>query len=748
MRSCGLVDGRRPVHHGLISSSSCSSPHSLGRRTCPQQRSTTDHSTPKRPICRYVSPQGFGVPQASKSQRKALSEKTRSTGVFFFTKENFVSSSSSWGLRNAVSSSELIPVVQAIDHRRDGDATNAREDDSSPTQGYAQSDDPQDLPQGKDSVESEKEEEEEEEGVRIEVAPSVLPILEKAEVLSGEAKGGFSLIERNQRKRQAQFAAAAAGKGSDKQQQQPAIIPLSFDADARMNEGRYEYAFSSRLDEDEEFLQINTLDDFYPGFAILLTDALLELGDLMKLFGDGTFFSIQALSRATRVPGKISSSTKFPEDSQLRKSLEGILVYVQALSFFISSLFCGPDGKILNTDENLDTEADLLYNMYYKYKHRQTLTVPLEENELLEQVLKHTSFVPNGKAHRCRQGLMFPGNFKERPAALVRNEIQTQLDKRFEGLIAILVDKELFKGEKGCLIAHSNELLSFSLPQQGDTILFSMLLLGAFVGCLQYPDADPGFDDFSLWQRSIVGLGLLGVGASGWLARKATAALYNVSHMVRLPFYFPVPHQGALGFLVFYKGCLPHRTCLLDLSLSSTCASLAFSVALIWASPLVWGSLSATTADFRGFLLVPEQMFAYSSPLTWLLHKLSLATLSGEVGQLDLVVSPLALAGFLGLHFTAMALLPLGILDGGRIVTGVLGRGVQHITTGSTFLVTAILFLTTSPLLGLAWMICSTPALMDDWFQLDEATQPSLIRKALGLTLVAASVATFIPSLN
>jgi hypothetical protein len=71
-------------------------------------------------------------------------------------------------------------------------------------------------------------------------------------------------------------------------------------------------------------------------------------------------------------------------------------------------------------------------------------------------------------------------------------------------------------------------------------------------------------------------------------------------------------------------------------------------------------------------------MFAYSSPLTWLLHKLCLATLSDEVGQLDLVVSPLALAGFLGLHFTAMTLLPIGVLDTGQIVTGVFGIGLQH----------------------------------------------------------------------
>jgi hypothetical protein len=76
---------------------------------------------------------------------------------------------------------------------------------------------------------------------------------------------------------------------------------------------------------------------------------------------------------------------------------------------------------------------------------------------------------------------------------------------------------------------------------------------------------------------------------------------------------------------------------------------------------------------------------------------LPLPTLSEEVGQLDLVVSPLALAGFLGLHFTEMTILPVGVLETDQIVTGGVGyRCAAHISTGFSFLVMAVLFLTTS----------------------------------------------------
>jgi hypothetical protein len=586
--------------------------------------------------------------------------------------------------------------------------------------------------------------EKQKESVQIEVAPAVMKILEKGERKKvagggGESGGGLSLIERNLKKRK-----EASGKKEEKKEDDeaeiPNIIPLSFDADARMDEGRYDGAFYPPLDaEASETLEINTLDDFYPALVILLTDALLELGDLMKMFGDGAFFSIQAMSRASRLPGqRVTPLKSFPEDSQLRKSLENILVNVQALSFYISSLFCGLDGRVVNSEELLDTEADLLYTMYYKYKHRQTISFPLDETELLEQVVKKTSFQVSGTAALCRQGLIFPGEFTSAPYN-TRDEIQKLLDAKFEGLVAILL-------QQGVLIAHRNELLSFSLPERGDLILSSSLLLGCVIGCLQYADADVGFDEVYYFQRAVVALGLVGVIATGFLARKATALLYNVPHMIRLPFLLPVPHQGAFGGITLYKGCLPNRTSLLDLSLSSSLASFAAASSLIWAS-VGASSIPSATLDFRGMFLVPDQIFSYSTTFTWLVHQLSIATLSGEEsGDINLAVSPLALAGILGLHFTAMGLLPLGILDGGRIITSIFGRDVQHVITACAFVGISIALLFKSPWLAVVWMIGSTPAVLDDWFQIDEVTQPSLIRTALGLGLVAAAVGTFLPA--
>ena len=88
----------------------------------------------------------------------------------------------------------------------------------------------------------------------------------------------------------------------------------------------------------------------------------------------------------------------------------------------------------------------------------------------------------------------------------------------------------------------------------------------------------------------------------------------------------------------------------------------------------------------------------------------------------------------------------MGILDGGRIVTGILGREVQHVVTSIVYFLVAVSLAVNEPWLALAWVAGATPALMDDWFQMDEATQPNFLRKALGLLLVAAAVAAFVPT--
>jgi len=65
-----------------------------------------------------------------------------------------------------------------------------------------------------------------------------------------------------------------------------------------------------------------------------------------------------------------------------------------------------------------------------------------------------------------------------------------------------------------------------------------------------------------------------------------------------------------------------------------------------------------------------------NSILFWILSKLSLGNLPDGY---DVILHPIAFAGWIGLFITAMNLLPLGQLDGGHISYALLGRGHRPI---------------------------------------------------------------------
>jgi hypothetical protein len=89
-----------------------------------------------------------------------------------------------------------------------------------------------------------------------------------------------------------------------------------------------------------------------------------------------------------------------------------------------------------------------------------------------------------------------------------------------------------------------------------------------------------------------------------------------------------------------------------------------------------------------------EQMFAYSSPLTWLLQKLCLATLSNELGQ---GWKPIGFGSVPGTSFHSNdtpASKDFGYWPHCDRRIGY--RCAAHISTGFSFLVMAVLFSTTS----------------------------------------------------
>ncbi len=146
------------------------------------------------------------------------------------------------------------------------------------------------------------------------------------------------------------------------------------------------------------------------------------------------------------------------------------------------------------------------------------------------------------------------------------------------------------------------------------------------------------------------------------------AKLHGVN--VTLPFFIPVPFAlGTFGAFISMKSLPPNRRALFDVAVAGPIAGLVFAIPALWIglerSHIVEaGSQSVSTTMHHGTEIGSSVLFAA-------ITKLSLGDAITQGHQLQL--HPLAFAGWLGLLVTALNLMPIGQLDGGRIADALFG---------------------------------------------------------------------------
>jgi membrane-associated protease RseP (regulator of RpoE activity) len=145
-----------------------------------------------------------------------------------------------------------------------------------------------------------------------------------------------------------------------------------------------------------------------------------------------------------------------------------------------------------------------------------------------------------------------------------------------------------------------------------------------------------------------------------------------------LPYYIPapLPLTGSLGAVIFFRGHFPNRRILFDFAAGGPIAGfvvavLASAIGLRW-SPIVHGATSA------GIPLGDPLVFHWISDLVL-----------GPMRQgYDVSLHPTAFAGWLGLLFTMMNLVPISQLDGGHITYAAIRRHSRWVTVAAFAAVT------------------------------------------------------------
>jgi membrane-associated protease RseP (regulator of RpoE activity) len=206
---------------------------------------------------------------------------------------------------------------------------------------------------------------------------------------------------------------------------------------------------------------------------------------------------------------------------------------------------------------------------------------------------------------------------------------------------------------------------------------------------------------------------------------------------VSLPYFIPAPPIpfiiGTFGAFIRIRSPIRDKRALLDVGCAGPLAGVLVSIPVI----LVGLKLSTITVMGRG-----GEGLTLGEPLLFKL--LSWLALGPLTPQADVILHPVAFAGWIGLLVTALNLMPVGQLDGGHVTYALFPQYHRYISIGVLGLlaVSGLLF-------WKGWLIWAVllfflgwrhPPPYHTWVPLDQS------RRLLGIITIVVFVLTFTPA--
>lgn len=156
-----------------------------------------------------------------------------------------------------------------------------------------------------------------------------------------------------------------------------------------------------------------------------------------------------------------------------------------------------------------------------------------------------------------------------------------------------------------------------------------------------------------------------------------------------LPFFIPAPPYvfplGTFGAVIFMGSPVPNRNSLLDVGIAGPLLGFFLSIPVTLLGLVYSQVLPLEEAlEEGGFIFSPCLMFQFLSRMVF-----------GDLpADAAIGIHPIAVAGWVGMFVTSLNLLPMGQLDGGHIIRGLLPRHFRKV-----YRITAVALLLT----GLFW---------------------------------------------
>jgi Zn-dependent protease len=227
-----------------------------------------------------------------------------------------------------------------------------------------------------------------------------------------------------------------------------------------------------------------------------------------------------------------------------------------------------------------------------------------------------------------------------------------------------------------------------------------------------------------------------------------------------IPLPFPISYFGTLGAVIQLKEPPKNRRILLDIGIAGPLAGLVVAIPILilglylspmsrLPNPLPPGQMIEGNSILYLFLkflvkgqLLPRPLtYAGMNPLVYWIRYFFTGT-PLPVGGVDINISPIAWAGWIGLLVTAFNLIPAGQLDGGHVMYVLLGKRTTKLLPFILIVMVALCFVSVS------WVLPTFLILMLGRFHaepLDQITPLDPKRKALAILGVVVFFLVFMP---
>ena len=202
-----------------------------------------------------------------------------------------------------------------------------------------------------------------------------------------------------------------------------------------------------------------------------------------------------------------------------------------------------------------------------------------------------------------------------------------------------------------------------------------------------------------------------------------------------LPYFIPAPPPflaGTFGAVIKTRSPIMDKRALLDIGATGPLAGFITSIVV-----------TVIGLNFSTLITIPEEKEVLGLGSSLIFSLLSYFVIGPVPEGQDILLHPIAFAGWIGFFITSLNLLPIGQLDGGHIVYAVFGIWHRLISIIMILILTVFGIFTWQG--WLFWAILVTllgikhPSLMDGQIALDRR------RKIIGWLSLAVFVLTFIP---